>query len=137
MAPEDDPVAVRDYRDHMRIIGHVTRRGARVNVALHAGELTPSLVALEVTDEHIRLAVEVAWARRIGHGTDIAWERDARGTLGMMAARGVARDERAGEGAVAAGGRAAALGSDVVSGGQRASALLSPRRLRKSASRER
>ena len=29
VAPEDDPVAVRDYRDHMRIIGHVTRRGAR------------------------------------------------------------------------------------------------------------
>ena len=90
VAPEDDPVAVRDYRDHMRIIGHVTRRGARVNVALHAGELTPSLVAPEVTDDHIRLAVEVAGARRIGHGTDIAWERDARGTLAMMAARGVA-----------------------------------------------
>jgi adenosine deaminase len=43
-----------------------------------------------VTDDHIRLAVEVAGARRIGHGTDIAWERDARGTLAMMAARGVA-----------------------------------------------
>jgi len=26
VAPEDDPVAVRDYRDPMRIIGHVTRR---------------------------------------------------------------------------------------------------------------
>lgn len=90
VAPEDDPVALRDYRDHMRIIDHVTAHGTRVNVSLHAGELTPSLVPPEHTADHIRLAVEVAGARRIGHGTDLAWERDARGTLAMMAARDVA-----------------------------------------------
>jgi len=90
VAPEDDPVAVRDYRDHMRVIDHVTRHGTRVNVALHAGELTPSLVTPEVASDHVRLAVELAGARRIGHGTDIAWEYDAQGTLAMMASRGVA-----------------------------------------------
>lgn len=90
VAPEDHPVALRDYRDHMRIIDHVTHHGTRVNVALHAGELTPSLVPPEDAGDHIRLAVEVAGARRIGHGTDIAWEHDARATLSLMAARGVA-----------------------------------------------
>ncbi len=90
VAPEDEPVAVRDYRDHMRVIDHVTRHGTRVNVALHAGELTPSLVTPEDASDHIRLAVELAGARRIGHGTDIAWEHDARGTLALMASRGVA-----------------------------------------------
>ena len=51
----------------MRVIDHVTRHGTRVNVALHAGELTPSLVPPEDASDHIRLAVELAGARRIGH----------------------------------------------------------------------
>lgn len=90
VAPEDDPVALRDYADHMRAVAHLTARGTRVPVTLHAGELTPTLVPPEETRFHIRDAVEVAGARRIGHGTDIAWERDAAGLLRTMAAREVA-----------------------------------------------
>ena len=90
VAPEDDPVSLRDYSAHMRILDHVTAHGTLVNVALHAGELTPSLVPPEDAGFHIREAVEVAGARRIGHGTDIAFEDGARATLRVMASRGVA-----------------------------------------------
>jgi len=90
VAPEDDPIALRDYSDHMRAVAHLTERGTLVPVTLHAGELTPTLVPPEDTLFHIREAVEVAGARRIGHGTDIAWERDAPGLLRTMAERRVA-----------------------------------------------
>jgi adenosine deaminase len=90
VAPEDDPVARRDYGDHMRAVAHLTERGTLVPVTLHAGELTPTLVPPEDTNFHIRAAVEVAGARRIGHGTDVAWEHDAAGLLREMARRGVA-----------------------------------------------
>ncbi len=90
VAPEDDPVSLRDYSEHMRIVDHLTAHGTRVNVSLHAGELTPALVPPEDAGFHIREAVEVAGARRIGHGTDIAFEDGARSTLRAMASRGVA-----------------------------------------------
>ncbi len=93
VAPEDDPVARRDYSEHMRIVRYATGGGKLVNVALHAGELTPSLVSPEDASFHIREAVEVAGARRIGHGTDIAWEYDAPSTLRMMAQRDVAVEQ--------------------------------------------
>ncbi len=90
VAPEDDPVARRDYGDHMRAVAELTARGTRVPVTLHAGELTPSLVPPEDASFHIRDAVLVAGARRIGHGTDLPWERDAAGLLAEMARRRVA-----------------------------------------------
>ena len=90
VAPEDDPVARRDYTDHMRAVAHLTERGTLVPVTLHAGELTPTLVPPEDANFHIRAAVEVAGARRIGHGTSLAWEQDAPGLLREMARRGVA-----------------------------------------------
>ena len=90
VAPEDHPLARRHYSEHMRAVAFVTRRGERVPVSLHAGELSPSLVPPEDAAFHVAEAVRVAGARRIGHGSDIAWERDASGTLAEMARRGVA-----------------------------------------------
>jgi hypothetical protein len=89
-APEDDPVARRDYADHMRFVDHLTDHGKRVAVSLHAGELTPSLVPPEDTRSHVRDAVLVAGARRIGHGTDLAFEEGAHDTARAMAKAGVA-----------------------------------------------
>lgn len=90
LAPEDDRVACRDYTDHMRIMSFATDHGRRVNLALHAGELTPSLVPPEDVRGHVREAVEVAGARRIGHGTDLAYETDPAATLALMARGDVA-----------------------------------------------
>ncbi len=89
VAPEDDGVALRDYRLHMRMIAHQGRLHPEVAVALHAGELAPGLVPPEDLRFHIREAVEVAGARRIGHGVAIMHEDDPIDLLETMARRDV------------------------------------------------
>jgi hypothetical protein len=89
VAPEDDPVAIRDYRLHMRMVGWLAAAYPGVNVALHAGELTLGLVPPAHLGFHIREAVEVANARRIGHGVSIGYERDAVGLMELLRARDV------------------------------------------------
>jgi len=84
-APEHDPVAVRDYALHMRMIAFLKARHPAVQLSLHAGELTMGLVPPRDLAFHIRDAVEVAGARRIGHGVDISYETDARTLLKRMA----------------------------------------------------
>jgi adenosine deaminase len=89
-APEHDPVAVRDYALHMRMIAFLKARHPRVNLSLHAGELTMGLVPPRDLAFHIRDAVAVAGARRIGHGIDVAYETDATALLARMARERVA-----------------------------------------------
>src|ERR671936_387731 len=50
-----------------------------VPVALHAGELWLGLVPPADLAFHIRQAIEIAGARRIGHGVSIAFERAVAG----------------------------------------------------------
>jgi len=89
-APEHDPVAVRDYALHMRMIAFLKARHPKVPLSLHAGELTLGLVPPRDLAFHIREAVEVAGARRIGHGVDISYEADAPALLARMARERVA-----------------------------------------------
>jgi adenosine deaminase/adenosine deaminase CECR1 len=90
ISPEDDPVSLRDYTTHMEMLEFlVTTAPEPVNVALHAGELTLGLVHPKELRFHIREAVEVGQARRIGHGVDIAYEDDAIELLEEMRERGV------------------------------------------------
>jgi hypothetical protein len=89
VAPEDDPVTLRDYDTQMRMLGFLTTRFPAVKLTLHAGELTLGLVPPEALRSHIRAAVEIAGARRIGHGVDIMYEDDAVGLLSEMARRRV------------------------------------------------
>jgi adenosine deaminase len=88
-APEHDPVAVRDYALHMRMIGWLHARHPGVALSLHAGELTMGLVPPRDLAFHIDDAVTVAGARRIGHGIDIAYETRAPALLRRMARAGV------------------------------------------------
>lgn len=90
VAPEDDLIARRDYRDHMRAIGFLTHHGTSLRVSLHAGELTPTLVPPEDASFHVHDAVVVAGARRIGHGTDIAFEDDLATLLPRMSREHIA-----------------------------------------------
>lgn len=90
VAPEDNPVALDDYDLHMRMVAEAKRRQPGTNVALHAGELTLGLVPPERLRDHIRKAVEIAGAKRIGHGVDVMYEDDPRGLLRLMAERKVA-----------------------------------------------
>jgi adenosine deaminase/adenosine deaminase CECR1 len=76
VAPEDARVALRDYRLHMQMIGWLGTQYPGVSVALHAGELTLGLVPPSDLRFHIREAVEVGKARRIGHGVSVSYERE-------------------------------------------------------------
>lgn len=85
VAPEDDPTSLADYALHMRMLRFLRERYPDVKLSLHAGELTLGLVTPRDLRFHIREAVEVAGARRIGHGVDIAYEDDAQALLARMA----------------------------------------------------
>jgi adenosine deaminase len=89
-APEHDPIAIRDYALHMRMLAFLKARYPAVRLSLHAGELTLGLVPPRDLAFHIHDAVAVAGARRIGHGVDIAYEADAPALLQRMARERVA-----------------------------------------------
>ncbi|AOX18967.1 adenosine deaminase family protein [Kozakia baliensis] len=89
VAPEDHPIALRDYGLHMRMFQALNHAYPDVKLSLHAGELAPGLVPPEELRHHIRDAVEIAGAKRIGHGADIAWEDNPADLLRDMATRRV------------------------------------------------
>ena len=85
VAPEDDPTSRGDYALHMRMLQFLHAKYPNVKLSLHAGELTLGLVPPRDLRFHVREAVEVAGASRIGHGVDIAYEDDAQDLLARMA----------------------------------------------------
>ena len=89
VAPEDNPIALGNYELHMHMLDALSHLEPPANVTLHAGELTLGLVPPEDLRFHIRDAIEIAHAKRIGHGVDVTYERDAPGLLREMARRHV------------------------------------------------
>ena len=85
VAPEDDPTSRGDYALHMRMLQFLHAKYPNVKLSLHAGELTLGLVPPRDLRFHVREAVEVAGASRIGHGVDIAYEDGAQALLDRMA----------------------------------------------------
>ncbi|MHB8499954.1 MAG: adenosine deaminase family protein [Candidatus Acidiferrales bacterium] len=85
--PEDSYISMTEYALHMRIIGFLHSQYPKVHISLHAGELAPGLVPYESLCCHVRLAVEVAHAERIGHGVDIMYENNPHVILREMAAK--------------------------------------------------
>lgn len=83
--PEDGKLSMRDYKLHMQMVGFLHRLYPTVAISLHAGELTDSLVPAEGLTFHIRDAIDVAHANRIGHGVDILQENNADQLLKTMA----------------------------------------------------
>ncbi|WP_162250770.1 adenosine deaminase [Pelomonas sp. Root1217] len=90
VAPEDDPSTLRHYTEQMSVIGALGKLYPDVKVSLHAGEFGFGLVPPEDFRDHIRQALDVAGARRIGHGEAIGLETGALDTLRDMARRGIA-----------------------------------------------
>ena len=85
--PEDNRVAMAEYARQMRIVGFLHQLYPRVHIALHAGELVEGLVPPDGLRFHIRQAVQVAHAERIGHGVDVAGEDDSAALLKQMASQ--------------------------------------------------
>ncbi|MBV8801937.1 MAG: adenosine deaminase [Gammaproteobacteria bacterium] len=82
--PEDGYISMRDYHLQMKMIEFLHQLYPAVNISLHAGELNSSLVSSEGLRFHIREAIEIAHAQRIGHGVDIAFEENAEQLLNEM-----------------------------------------------------
>jgi adenosine deaminase len=87
--PEDGFLSMRDYTLQMKMLDYLHSVYPQVHISLHAGELAPGLAPPEGLRFHIRQAVELGHAERIGHGVDIASEEDAHGLLKEMAAKHV------------------------------------------------
>lgn len=88
--PEDSYASMTGFDELMRMIAYLRPFYPHVRVSLHAGELAGGLVPPEGMQNHVRDSVLIAGAERIGHGVDIARERDALELLRTMAARDVA-----------------------------------------------
>jgi adenosine deaminase len=87
--PEDGFVSMRDYTLQMKMLDYLHSIYPKVHITLHAGELARGLVPPEGLRFHIRQAVELGRAERIGHGVDVMYENDAPALLKEMAQRHV------------------------------------------------
>ena len=87
VAPEDHPIALRDYDWQMQLIAQLAQHfpHAAKHITLHAGELAPGLVPPEALLGNIGKAINTAGASRIGHGTSIVHEQDHERLLQQMA----------------------------------------------------
>lgn len=93
-APEEDTKSLQNYAEEMKAVRFLSRHNQQtpgrspVHVSLHAGELIPQVLPVTAGGPqdflfHIRQAVEVAGAERIGHSADILGEEQVPG-LGTM-----------------------------------------------------
>jgi adenosine deaminase len=87
--PEDGFISMRDYSLQMKMVGYLHSVYPKVHISLHAGELAEGMVPPEGLRFHIRQAVELGDAERIGHGVDVMHEDDAQGLLKGLAQKHV------------------------------------------------
>lgn len=85
VSPEDGETSMKDYWLHMIMFKYCHSRYPNVKYTMHAGELTLGLVQPEELTWHIGAAVYTAGANRIGHGVDMAYEKDSYNLLRYMA----------------------------------------------------
>jgi adenosine deaminase len=85
--PEDGDVSMNDYSLQMKMVAYLHATYPKIHITLHAGELAPGLVPYEGLCCHIRQAVEIAQAERIGHGVDVMYEDRPHELLRAMAAK--------------------------------------------------
>jgi adenosine deaminase len=85
--PEDGAVSMHDYTLQMKMLDYLHSVYPKVHISLHAGELAPGVVPPEGMRFHIRQAVELGHAERIGHGVDVMYEDDPADLLKELAAK--------------------------------------------------
>ena len=85
--PEDAFLSMSEYHRQMLMLDYLHSVYPKVHISLHAGELAPGLVPPEGLRFHIREAVDLGHAERIGHGVDVMYEDDPHALLKEMADR--------------------------------------------------
>ncbi|MBV8666688.1 MAG: adenosine deaminase [Burkholderiaceae bacterium] len=84
---ENQYVSMRDYTLHMQMFRFLKAKYPKVKLSLHAGELALGMVPPEGLTFHIKEALDIGGADRIGHGVDLAHETDSAGILREMRER--------------------------------------------------
>jgi adenosine deaminase len=87
--PEDGYLSMTEYHRQMLMLDYLHSVYPKVHISLHAGELAQGLVAPEGLTFHIREAVDLGHAERIGHGVDVLYEDRPADLLREMAAKHV------------------------------------------------
>jgi adenosine deaminase len=87
--PEDNYTAMSEYHRQMLMLDYLHSVYPGVHISLHAGELAPGIVPPAGLRFHIREAVELGHAERIGHGVDVMNESEPAALLKEMADRHV------------------------------------------------
>jgi adenosine deaminase len=87
--PEDAYMAMSEYHRQMLMLDYLHSVYPNVHISLHAGELAPGLVPPTGLRFHIRQAVDLGHAERIGHGVDVMYETDPQLLLKELADRHV------------------------------------------------
>lgn len=90
VGPELKESAIEDYDLNMEMIRFMGSKYPRVHRALHSGEQTLGKAPPYALVDHIKNAIEIAGAERIGHGASIQFEVDAVKTLALMAREHIA-----------------------------------------------
>jgi adenosine deaminase len=85
--PEDGYLSMSEYHRQMLMLDYLHSIYPKVHISLHAGELAPGLVPPDGLRFHIREAVDLGHAERIGHGVDVMYENEPQSLLKEMAAR--------------------------------------------------
>ncbi|HMH13900.1 MAG TPA: hypothetical protein VK578_12400 [Edaphobacter sp.] len=85
--PEDAYMAMSEYHRQMLMLNYLHSVYPNVHIALHAGELAPGLVPPDGLRFHIREAIDLGHAERIGHGVDVMYENEPNALLKEMASR--------------------------------------------------
>jgi adenosine deaminase len=83
--PEDGRISMQDYYIQMQMLDYLHSVYPRVHISLHAGELAPGMVPPEGLSFHIRQAIDLGHAQRIGHGIDVLYEDRPAALLKEMA----------------------------------------------------
>jgi adenosine deaminase len=83
--PEDAYMAMSEYNRQMHMLDYLHGVYPKVHISLHAGEVAPGMVPPDGLKFHIREAVELGHAERIGHGVDVMYETNPQTLLKEMA----------------------------------------------------
>jgi adenosine deaminase len=87
--PEDWRVPLANYRQQMQMVAALHALYPKVHITLHADELAPGMVRPDDLRFHIRTAIEIAHAERIGHGVAVIHEDRPYDLLKEMATKRV------------------------------------------------
>lgn len=88
--PEDGYLSMHDYELHMKMFDYFHKIYPDVHLTEHAGEIAPGFVPPDGLRFHIREAIELGHAQRIGHGVDVMEEDRPLDLLKEMAQKKVA-----------------------------------------------